>query len=138
MKIERIKDEKISAIIPLLRLLNPALAATTLEQRLQEMVVEGYQCVGVYDNDELVGICGLWIMTKYYVGRYIEPDNMVIHPLYRSQGLGKKLMDWIDDYARSQGCVASELNCYLSNVAAQKFWKKEGYEAIAFHYQKAL
>ncbi|EQD69526.1 GCN5-related N-acetyltransferase, partial [mine drainage metagenome] len=39
---------------------------------------QGYQCAGLYDDGRLIGICGLWILTKYYVGKHIEPDNVVI------------------------------------------------------------
>jgi GNAT superfamily N-acetyltransferase len=77
-------------------------------------------------------------MTKYYVGKHIEPDNVIIHPDYRGSGVGEALMKWIYNYAISQGCVASELNCYVSNNAGQKFWINQGYNVIGFHFQKQL
>ena len=102
------------------------------------MVEQGYQCVGIYSGDKLIGICGLWILTKYYVGKHIEPDNVVILEEYRGNGLGKQLMAWIYDYAKAQGCIASELNCYLTNEKGQQFWEKEGYKKIGYHYQRAI
>lgn len=137
MRIELIKSEDIFSIIPLLRVLNPTIPQEILENRLTEMLEQGYRCVGVFaESTKLVGICGLWIVTKYYVGKHIEPDNMVFLPEYRSKGLGKLLMAWVYEYAKTQGCIASELNCYLTNVHGQKFWENEGYQAIAYHYQK--
>lgn len=138
MEIELIKKENILSIIPLLKILNTNISEDTLKERLAEMVSQGYECVGVYENKMLIGICGLWILTKYYVGKYIEPDNMVFLPKYRSMGLGKKLMAWVYDYGKSQGCIASELNCYFPNEPGQKFWEREGYKAIAYHYQKSI
>jgi len=138
MKIKLIDPEAIHSIIPLLNVLNPNISDEILSDRLIEMVSQGYQCVGVYDQEKLVGICGLWILTKYYVGKHIEPDNMVFLPEYHSKGLGQRLMQWIYNYGRNQGCIASELNCYCANTKGQAFWEKQGYQMIAYHYQKTL
>jgi len=133
-----IPSEDIFSIIPLLRVLNTKIPEQTLRQRLSEMVAQGYKCAGLYDDDKLIGICGLWILTKYYVGKHFEPDNMVILDEYRSKGLGKQLMAWVYAYAKSQDCIASELNCYLSNERGHTFWEKEGYKIIAHHYQRPI
>lgn len=136
--IKLIPTEEIVTVIPLLQKLNNSIPAPTLHARLNEMVGQGYKCVGLYADDQLIGICGLWILTKYYVGKHIEPDNMIILDDWRSQGLGKRLMAWVYDYAKSQGCVASELNCYLANTRAQAFWENEGYQKIAYHYKRPI
>jgi GNAT superfamily N-acetyltransferase len=125
-------------IIPFLRLLNEKIAEDILDNRLTEMFSQGYKCVGIFNNKKMIGISGLWIMTKYYVGKHIEPDNVIIHPDYRGSGVGEALMKWIYEYAISQNCIASELNCYVSNNAGQKFWINQGYNVIGFHYQKIL
>lgn len=138
MRIAIIPQEEIDIIIPLLQVLNPNIDTETLRGRLQEMSSQNYICVGVWAGDKLIAISGLWIMTKYYVGKHIEPDNVIVLPDYRSQGVGKKLMHWIYDYGKAQGCVASELNCYIGNEAAHKFWQEEGYAPIALHFQKML
>lgn len=133
-----IPGNKISSIIPLLRLLNNSIEEKVLEERLTEMVQRGYECLGVYDSDKLIGICGIWILVKYYVGRHIEPDNVMIHPDYRNKGIGEEMMAWVYAYGRTKDCVASELNCYTTNSGAQKFWANEGYKILGFHYQKQL
>ncbi|WP_295421109.1 GNAT family N-acetyltransferase, partial [Sulfurovum sp.] len=125
--IELIDNKKINSIIPLLKILNTSISEETLEERLSDMTKEGYQCVGAFDNDKLIGICGLWILTKYYAGKHIEPDNMIILPEYQNQKIGSKMMQWIYSYAKDNDCVASELNCYIDNKAAHKFWEKENY-----------
>jgi GNAT superfamily N-acetyltransferase len=134
--IRLIEKENLHSIIPFLQMLNEKIPVETLTERLEEMVKQGYECVGVFEGDRLVGICGLWFLTKYYVGKHVEPDNVIIHPDYRGTGLGEQMMEWIYNYARSKGCVASELNCYVSNTGGQKFWINEGYKIIGFHFQK--
>ncbi len=138
ISINLIPDIDIFSIVPLLRILNPAIPEGILRDRLSEMVSQGYRCAGAYSGDRLVGICGMWILTKYYVGRHLEPDNVVVLEDFRSMGVGRRLLAFVHEYARSQGCIASELNCYLGNGKAQDFWKREGYRKIAVHYQKIL
>jgi hypothetical protein len=92
----------------------------------------------MYNEERLIGICGLWYMTRHYVGKSIEPDHVVIDSNYRNQGLGKKLFNWIYEYAKSKGCEASELNTYVQNRKSHKFYYNEGYEIYGFHFVKIL
>jgi GNAT superfamily N-acetyltransferase len=138
VEIRLIPREEIYSIIPLLQILNQNMSETVLRDRLEEMISQGYECVGVFDEDKLIGISGLWVLTKYYIGRHIEPDNVVIHPNYRGKGIGEKLMNWIEEYAKSKNCIALELNCYTLNESAHKFWFKQGFEVLAYHFQKKL
>ena len=138
MKFKLIKSKNIYNIIPLLQLLNENISEEVLKERLDKMIQQNYLCVGIFDEEKLVGICGLWILTKYYVGKHIELDNVMILPEYQSQNIGHKLMKWVDAFAKEKGCVANELNCYVANKEAHKFWEQEGYEIIALHFQKKL
>lgn len=126
------------SIVPLLAQLNPRISDDVLESRLKDMILQGYQCVGVFDIDKLIGISGIWMLTKYYVGKHIEPDNVFILPEYQGKGIGRLLMNWIFDYGKGVGCEASELNCYTQNESAQRFWKEQGYEVVAYHFKKKL
>lgn len=129
------KDE-IPGILPLLQVLDPDIPEELVRERLQAMLETDYECVGIFDADKLIGVSGLWILTKYYIGRHIEPDNVVLLPEYRGGGIGRQLMQWIYEYGRSKGCVAAELNCYVGNEAGKRFWESEGFELIGLHYRR--
>jgi GNAT superfamily N-acetyltransferase len=135
---ELIGKENMLTIIPLLQILNDKISEEVLKERITEMLGKGYECVGVYEEEKLIGICGMWILTKYYVGRHIEPDNVMILPEYRGKGIGEKMMEWVYEYGRSKGCIATELNCYTANTSGQKFWTNEDYKIVGFHYQRKL
>jgi GNAT superfamily N-acetyltransferase len=137
-EIKLIPTDNLISILPLVQFLNPTLPASLLETRLQDMASQGYQCAGLYLDGQLIGICGLWIMTKFYIGKHIEPDNVFILPEYRRQEFGKKLLAWVYDYGLSQGCIASELNCYVDNETGNIFWEQEGFAKIGYHYQKLI
>lgn len=124
-------------IIPYLRMLDSGISEEILKERLSEMVLNyNYQCAGIYDGDRLIGISGVWTLYKYYIGKHLEIDNVMIHPDYRSKGIGKLLLNWINDYGLSIDCTATELNCYVGNDKANKFWKEFGCKKLAYHYRK--
>jgi GNAT superfamily N-acetyltransferase len=136
VKFEFISEEYISNIIPFLYRLNPNISKEVLKKRLDEMLQQNYQCIGIYDEEKLIGICGIWILVKYYVGKHIELDNIIILPEYQNKGISTRLMGWIECYAKENDYIASELNCYVGNEDAHRFWEREGYEVIALHFQK--
>lgn len=133
-----IPNDELDTTIPFIRLLNPAQTDEEIRARFAEMIARGYECAGVYDGERLIAISGLWILMKHYVGRHIEPDNVIVHPDYRGKGVGEELMAWIYEYGRRQGCVATELNCYVNNEKGIQFWKTQGYEIVGHHFQKKL
>lgn len=144
-EIRLIPSENIKSIIPLVQLLN-GVDEIFLLQRLEVMMQNNYQCVGVYDTsaalstgkEKLIGICGLWTLTKFYIGKHLEPDNVIIIPEYRNKGVGELMMAWIDNYAKEQNCDAIELNAYIENEKGVEFWKKTGFYIRGHHFQKLV
>ena len=133
-----IPTNRLSVILPLVKILNPGIEEDLLARRLEEMPGQGYRCAGAYQNEQLVGICGLWVTTRFYCGRMIEPDNVVVHPDFRSLGVGQKLMAWVYDYARAESCEVAELNSYVGSPRSHKFYFNEGFQVLGFHFQKKL
>jgi len=137
-KIQFIEPQNIHVILPLLMQVNKKTPEDLLLKRLYEMVKENYKCLGIYDNDKLIGICGLWFLTRHYCGRTIEPDHVMIEPAYQSKGIGKLLFDWIFIHAKENGYEASELNTYVNNPKSHKFYYNLGYDIKGFHFVKIL
>jgi GNAT superfamily N-acetyltransferase len=133
-----IDKSEMGVIVPLLSELDSSIPEAILQARLEEMVTRGYECVGLYADKELIGICGLWTLVKYYVGRHIEPDNVYIKPAFRGLGIGTQLDEWLINFATERGCDAIELNCYVSNETGQRYWEANNYDGIGIHYQKQL
>lgn len=133
-----IDPAEILQVIPLLMLVNKKTPREILEERLKEMVKQNYKCLGIYKEDELVGICGLWFMTRHYCGKSIEPDHIIIDPAYQGKGIGHQLFEWIFDYARKHGFEASELNTYVNNTASHKLYYNLGYVIKGYHFVKYL
>ncbi|MCG8577088.1 MAG: GNAT family N-acetyltransferase [Flavobacteriales bacterium] len=137
-QIQFIEKENILSIVPFLMELNGNISEEILSKRTLEMIEQNYRCLGVYDKGELIGICGMWFMTRHYSGRSIEVDHVMINKSYREKGLGKQLFDWIHDYANKNNVEACELNTYVRNTRSHKFYYNLGYEIRGFHFVKEL
>lgn len=135
-EIKLIPYEQMETILPLaFELNNGKIEKSTLRKRLHAMLaMGGYKCIGAYKEQELIGICGLWILNKLYVGKHIEPDNVFVKAAYRSSGVGQLMVDFLLQYANEIDCDGTEVNCYVANTKGQKFWERQGYEPLAYHY----
>ncbi|WP_298480167.1 GNAT family N-acetyltransferase [uncultured Maribacter sp.] len=139
LRIIVIPENELDTIIPMIFLLNNGkVSEVTLKERLSEMIKLNYQCIGVYDDCKLIGICGFWILNKFYVGKHIEADNVFISKEYRSMGVGKLMLDWIANHAKDIGCNSSEINCYVDNKRGIQFWEDQGYVAEGYHMRNVF
>jgi ribosomal protein S18 acetylase RimI-like enzyme len=77
-------------------------------------------------------------MTRFYCGKTIEPDNVIVDPEYQSKGIGEIMIDWVLEYGRKENCDVSELNAYVTNPGGQRFWMNQGFRILGFHFQKLL
>lgn len=129
----------IPEILPLVkRLTEGEVSDEVLQERFEQMFDQNYECHGIYWEGELVGVFGLWFMTRHYAGKSCEPDHIYIDDQFRNKGIGRKLFEYIDHYAREKGCETSELNSYVSNYRSHKFYLNLGYEIKGYHFLKKL
>lgn len=132
-------SEALPSILPMLfQLNNGAVPKKVLAERLDEMAVQNYQCLGIFDGAELVGMCGLWFQTRHYAGKSVEMDHVFLTEALRNQGIGKKLMDFVYELARERNCRWVELNTYVHNFASHKFYYNQGFVAKGYHFVKEL
>lgn len=136
--IKIIETERILEIIPLVQQLNQKTPLNLLKERILEMTTQNYECAVMYDGDKLIGVCGIWYMTRHYIGKSMEVDHVIIDSSYQGKGLGKLFFKWIYNHAKSKGCEASELNAYVNNPKSHKFYYNEGYNIYGFHFLKVL
>jgi len=130
--------EELPTILPFIATLNPSLPAAVLEQRLGQMITKGYRCLGGFDGEALVAICGLWGGTKFYCGRYMEVDNVFVQPAHRSSGIGQQMMAAVETLAHQEGCDVLMLDTYVTNTRSHKFYASQDFETIGYHMNKAL
>jgi GNAT superfamily N-acetyltransferase len=135
-----ISNDDFDQIIPLVYALNEEkVSVGMLKSRFNEMKHQNYECAGIFnDNDDLIGVSGLWFCTRHYVGKSVELDHVYIKPSHRNKGLGEKFINWINAYVKEKGCNSIELNTYVQNFPSHKFYYKAGYEILGYHFLKKI
>lgn len=123
----------------LIKLLNPGLNQNDFTDLTKELINnENYKLLAVYDNEICVALCGYWIATKYYSGKYLELDNVIVLPDCRNKGLGKLMFKAVEEIALKNNCKMLMLDAYLSNAQAHKFYEDCGMHKAGYHFLKKL
>lgn len=140
ISIRELSAQEMPGIWPLIHQLNPKLTEQQFNARLTRMAGEmGYRCVGAFDDSgALLGISGFWIMLRFWNGLNVDIDNVVVDESARGLGVGKMLMDWIENLARKEGCEMAVLDAFAYNSDAHRFYYREGYIIRGFHFTKDL
>ena len=134
-----ITADTIETVVPLVKKMSkPHITEAILKERFKEMITQNYECVGVYDADQLIGVSGLWFCTRHYSGRSVKLDHVFIDDAYRNKGLGTQFINWIETYVKTKGYQAIELNAYIDNVPSQNFYEKDGFQKLGYHFVKLI
>lgn len=136
LTIRELATEELPSILPLIEQHNAKLPPDELRRRLEAMIPHGYRCIAAFLDDRMVGVAGYWLGAKFWCGEYLEPDNVFVLPELRSSGIGAKLMDHLEDKARTLGCKVIALDSYVTYAGAHKFYFRRGYEIVGFHFIK--
>lgn len=99
-----------------------------------------YVCKG-NDNKTIVGS----VILKHSPGNHysrepwLTPDDyekiyvihtLAVHPAYNHLGIGKYMMDAIENMAKKEHCISIRLDVVKGNIPAEKLYQKCGYRYI--------
>ncbi|UWY29292.1 GNAT family N-acetyltransferase [Flavobacterium sp. TR2] len=130
--------EEMAAQIHTIRFLYPNISLEKYEAFLSEMLPHNYIQIAVFEDEACLGLTGCWSATKLWTGKYLEIDNFVVNPEYRSKGIGKMLTDYIEKKAIELNCSSIVLDAFTGNFGAHRFYYNQGYAPRGFHFVKIL
>ena len=122
----------------LIKQLSPDVSAAQYEAMLKDMIKCNYKQAVAYLNEIPIGVCGFWINTKIYSGKYVELDNVVIDTQYRNYQIGQQLCNYVIQLAAKEGCKVAMLDAYLKNEKAHQFYERNGFQTKGYHFIKKL
>ena len=139
MKYNELTLQDSEAIVALASELNPGIDIHALNSRVNEMFgYANYVCFGLTVESKLVGIASGWLTTRFYSGKQLEIDNVIISNEHRSQGYGAEFLGFIEKWAIKNHCQTIELNTYVANAKSHKFYFNQGYHILGYHFQKMI
>lgn len=124
--------------LPIIQQLYADFTIEKYESLLNEMLPINYKQVIIKENNETIGLAGFWIASKLWCGRYLELDNVIVHPNHRSKGVGKLMTEYLIQKATDNNCIMAVLDAYTTNFTAHKFYMNHGFNPKGFHFIKYL
>ncbi len=109
-----------------------------LEQVGRLMRGQGYRLAGLREGGVLRCVAGYRLGESLSWGRYLYVDDLVSDLSQRSKGHGKRMLDWLAQEARRQGCAELHLDSGTQRLEAHRFYLRERMDIVFFHFKKDL
>ncbi|MFM9890797.1 MAG: GNAT family N-acetyltransferase [Rickettsiales bacterium] len=115
---------------------NPGMGKALFTRRLKQMQRQGYRAVGAFDGWQMIGVSGFWVGTRFWCGRHLDIDNFFVAENYRRDGVGAKLVAWLEATAIAEKCELIGLDVYADSFLAHRFYHRHGFVATGHHMTK--
>ena len=99
----------------------------------------GYKLFALFIEEKIVAVAGLNIMYNLVYGKYVWVQDLVTDCDHRSNGYGKKLLTYLQTWAKENGCNVVALSSGLQREDAHSFYQlKMGFDKTSFVFKKSL
>jgi GNAT superfamily N-acetyltransferase len=138
LRVRELAPDEFPLILPLIEAHNAKIPPEELRRRLEVMKTHDYHCIAAFLGERIVGVAGYWLGARFYCGEYLDVDNVVVDPSLRSRGIGLRMMEWLHERAAALGCKVVVLDSYVTFAGAHKFYFREGYSIIGYHFSREV
>lgn len=125
-------------LFPLIEQLNPGISKSYFNQTLKAMLPLGYRCIAAFKGGKAIGACGIWTAERFWCGKYMEVDNVVVDQNQRNGGLGELMMGWVEKEAKRLKCRVVIADSYTYNHASHRFYFRQRYVIKGFCFVKDM
>lgn len=109
------------------------------EQTVAEMRAGGYRLFASTGDGDIRALAGIAIRTNFYYGKFLYVYDLITSEAERSKGHGKRLLDHLEDLARTEGCQTIALSSGLQRAEAHRFYEeKMGFDRVSYVFKKEL
>jgi GNAT superfamily N-acetyltransferase len=126
--------EEIARCFPVMLQLRPHLVEAGFVDRIRRMQQEGFHLAFLDDAGAVRAVAGYRFYDKLHSGRNLYVDDLVTDSDDRSRGYGGKILAWLTDEARANGCVQLELDSGVQRFDAHRFYFRERMHVSAYHF----
>ncbi|MDE1176609.1 MAG: GNAT family N-acetyltransferase [Edaphobacter sp.] len=130
--------EEIARCFAVMSQLRPALTAEEFVTRVELQQGEGYRLAFLEHDGAVVSLAGFRVMHVLWSGKTLYVDDLVTDAAMRSRGFGERMMRWLEETARAEGCATFALDSGTHRESAHAFYFRMGLRISDFHFQKTL
>lgn len=129
----------LAAAEPVHRQLRPQLPADYADHMARVFADGGEMVVAVSgDSRQVRGLALFRLFADTACGLRCYVDDLVTHEAYRSQGVGRALLGWLQVQAHARGARRLSLESGTQRQAAHRFYFREGFVIASFSFTKSL
>jgi GNAT superfamily N-acetyltransferase len=131
-------DERMAAVYPVMHELRTELSEEEFRARFQAGYPLGYRLAALFDEGECRAAAGYRLFTNFVSGLHMYIDDLVTGERWRSKGYGRALNEYLLDHARSAGCESVQLDSAVWRSKAHRFYFRERYVIVSYHFGRSL
>ena len=131
-------EQEIISCYPVMKTLRENISESDFVNAVQRISKYGYRLAYLVSEDKVCSVAGFRISESLAWGKYIYVDDLVSLPEYRSKGCGSKLISFLNEYAKNEGCSQLHLDTAVTRHATQKFYFNQGMIIGGYHFARAL
>ncbi len=137
--IELCTEEELREAYPVMHELRTHLDEQQYLDLLKVMIGRGYRLFALREDGEIVALAGIEIGTNLYYGRHVWVYDLVTKAEARSKGYGRVLLEYVEDFARREGCACVALSSAFWRTGAHRFYEQHmGYERVSYVFKKVI
>ena len=122
---------------PVHRQLRPHLPSEYVA-RMRAIFTAGAQMCAAVEVEQVLGVAVFRLIENTHAGRKLYVDDLVTDAARRSQGVGRALLGYVEQEARSRDCDSLTLDSGTHRTQAHKFYFREGLLIASFVFEKSL
>jgi GNAT superfamily N-acetyltransferase len=131
-------DDQVRACHAVMQQLRTHLDAEQMVARVKVQRAEGYKLAALRIGEEVAAVAGYRLGHNLAWGRYLYVDDLVTDGRRRSQGAGRRLLDWLVAEARAAGCDELHLDSGVQRFEAHRFYLRAGMDITSHHFAVSL
>lgn len=132
-------DTEIARCHRVMEELRPHVSRSELVARVRRQELEsGFCLVFLEQNGDVTAVAGFRVFECLAWGRVLYVDDLVTASATRSQGHGRRLLDWLLTRAREEGCDEIHLDSGVQRFGAHRFYLRHGFDITSHHFALKL
>jgi GNAT superfamily N-acetyltransferase len=106
--------------------------------KMRRVFAGGGRMIVVTHGEDVHGLAVWRIHENTFAGVHMYVDDLVSDDSQRSRGIGRTLMQWLEERARARDCTNLVLDSGTQRRRAHRFYFREGMYITSFNFKKAL
>ena len=108
------------------------------EAKMERVFAGGARMCVALEGDRIAGVAVYRMYENTFSGRQLYVDDLVTDERRRSAGVGRDLLGYLEQKARSARFDNLSLDSGTQRQQAHKFYFREGMVVTSFHFAKKL